>query len=125
MRIAPLAALLLLLAACDSKPSVPIPGARPAQPPAAPGANAPAAGSSDVPKGETTYYFGVRETHTNITFQSKNDLTDILGASHHATGSATINFDAGTGKLLSKVSEGPKAQASEAAADRAASKVKK
>jgi hypothetical protein len=36
-----------------------------------------------------------------------------------------IAVDAGTGKLLSKVSEGPKAQASEAAADRAASKVKK
>lgn len=36
-----------------------------------------------------------------------------------------VAVDAGTGKLLSKVSEGPKAQAAEAAADRAAAKAKK
>ena len=36
-----------------------------------------------------------------------------------------VAIDAGTGKLLSKVSEGPKAQAAEAAADRAAAKAKK
>ena len=36
-----------------------------------------------------------------------------------------VAVDAGTGKLLSKVSEGPKAQATEAAADRAAAKAKK
>lgn len=95
MRIAPLAAALLLLAACDNKP---------APTTTAPGAGgsgstaAPAAPIGDVPKGETTYYFGVKETHTNITFQSKNDLTDILGATHNVIGSATINFEAGTGK---------------------------
>lgn len=35
-----------------------------------------------------------------------------------------VAVDAGTGKVLSKVSEGPKAQATEAAADRAAAKAK-
>jgi polyisoprenoid-binding protein YceI len=95
MRIAPAVAFLALLAACDQKPSAPTP------PPASPGggtpgASAPAA-SAPAPKGDTTYYFGVRESHTNITFQSKNDLTDILGASHNVVGSATINFEAGSG----------------------------
>jgi polyisoprenoid-binding protein YceI len=95
MRIAPLA-LLALLAACDNKPAAPAPppsttGAAPA------GAAAPAA-AAEAPKGDTTFYFGVRETHTNITFQSKNDLTDILGSTHNIVGNATINFEAGTGK---------------------------
>lgn len=36
-----------------------------------------------------------------------------------------VAIDAGTGKLLSKVSEGPKAQAAEVAADLAAAKAKK
>ena len=36
-----------------------------------------------------------------------------------------VAVDAGTGKLLSKVSEGPKAQAAETAADRAEAKAKK
>ncbi len=36
-----------------------------------------------------------------------------------------VAVDAGTGKLLSKLSEGPKAQANEAAADLAAAKAKK
>jgi polyisoprenoid-binding protein YceI len=100
MRIAPLA-LLALLAACDNKPAststTPAPSGAPS---AAPAAAAPAA---DAPKGETTYYFGVRETHTNITFQSKNDLTDILGSTHNVVGSATINFDAGSGKCALSV----------------------
>ncbi|HVE39197.1 MAG TPA: YceI family protein [Planctomycetota bacterium] len=96
MRIAPLA-LLTLLAACDNKPAAtstttPPPSTTSS---AAPAAAAPAA---DAPKGETTYYFGVRETHTNITFQSKNDLTDILGATHNVVGNAAIDFDAGKGK---------------------------
>ena len=97
MRILPLLIGLTLLAACDNKPS----GSTPPQ--SKPDGNAmmappPSAPAPDAPKGETTYYFGVRETHTNITFQSKNDLTDILGASHNVVGSATIDFAAGTGK---------------------------
>lgn len=93
MRIAALAAALALLAACDNKP---------ASTSGAPGTTASgttgASAAAEGPKGEMTYYFGVRETHTNITFQSKNDLTDILGASHNVIGSATINFEAGSGK---------------------------
>ncbi|MBV8878911.1 MAG: YceI family protein [Planctomycetaceae bacterium] len=96
MRTLPLLFGLALLAACDNKPAG---TATPASPsPAAAGAGAPAPASSEAPKGETTYYFGVKETHTNITFQSKNDLTDILGASHNVVGSAAIDFVAGSGK---------------------------
>ncbi|MBI3857247.1 MAG: YceI family protein [Planctomycetes bacterium] len=95
MRTASLAALVLLLAACDNKATT---GAPPAPPGGGGGtaSTAPAAPSA-APAGETTYFFGVRESHTNITFQSKNDLTDILGASHNVVGSAKINFEAGTG----------------------------
>jgi len=85
---------LLLLAACDNKPAAP-PSTTSTTPEGAAMAPAP---SADLPKGELTYYFGVRDTHTNITFQSKNDLTDILGASHNVVGSAVIDFGAGTGK---------------------------
>lgn len=96
MRISALAALLALVAACDTKNSS---NGTPSQPAGSTANSVPStpAPSSDAPKGETTYYFGVRETHTNITFQSKNDLTDILGTTHHVTGSATINFDSGSG----------------------------
>jgi len=97
MRIAVAVTLLTLLAACDNKPATPSTTAPATTSGSTPGST-PAAASSDLPKGETTYYFGVRETHTNITFQSKNDLTDILGASHNVVGSATINFAAGSGK---------------------------
>src|SRR5579862_5781755 len=96
MKSLPVLLGLALLAACDSK------SASPTSPPTAPKADdhammAPPASTGAAPKGETTYFFGVKETHTNITFQSKNDLTDILGASHHVIGSATIDFAAGAG----------------------------
>src|SRR5580765_5712524 len=101
MRILPLLLGLTLLAACDNNPALSTPEAPPpteqgmgvkmGPPPKAPAA-------ADTPQGDTTFYFGVKETHTNITFQSKNDLTDILGASHNVIGSAVINFGAGTGK---------------------------
>jgi polyisoprenoid-binding protein YceI len=95
MRIATLAAVLaLLIAGCDNKPAPTSTSSGGSSTAAAPAPGA----AADVPKGETTYYFGVRETHTNITFQSKNDLTDILGASHNVVGSAAIDFDAGSGK---------------------------
>jgi polyisoprenoid-binding protein YceI len=91
MRYAALAAVLLIAVACDNKPP----------PPSNTSTNTTSSGApvaaSPAPKGPTTYYFGVRESHTNITFQSKNDLTDILGASHVAVGSATIDFDAVSG----------------------------
>src|SRR5579863_5138226 len=95
MRTVTFLSLLALITGCDTKSSPPAP--------AAPGGTssataAPAAASAATPQGEQTFYFGVRESHTNITFQSKNDLTDILGASHTVTGSATIDFGAGTGR---------------------------
>ncbi len=86
---------LLLLAACDNKPA---PTTTPGTTPDAPKTAAAPAAAAEAPKGEQVYYFGVRDTHTNITFQSKNDLTDILGASHNVVGGATIDFGAGTGK---------------------------
>jgi polyisoprenoid-binding protein YceI len=98
MRTLPLLLGLALLAACDAKSG-------PAAPPStstldkAPSPAAPAAATAaEAPKGETTFYFGVKETHTNIAFQSKNELTDILGATHNVVGSATIDFTAGAGK---------------------------
>jgi polyisoprenoid-binding protein YceI len=97
MRTRSLIAGLLLLAACDNKPAPTT--TTPATPPPAEGAAmAPAPAAAEAPKGEQVYYFGVRDTHTNITFQSKNDLTDILGASHNVVGGATIDFGAGSGK---------------------------
>ena len=91
---------LVLLAACDQKPaaSTPPPPRPEGSAMSGPPASAPGLAAPDAPKGETTYYLGVKETHTHITFQSKNDLTDILGASHVVVGSATIDFAAGTGK---------------------------
>jgi polyisoprenoid-binding protein YceI len=91
MRYAALAAVLLMSVACDNKPAAP--GGSGTTTTSGTTAATPAA----APKGETTYYFGVRESHTNITFQSKNDLTDILGASHVVVGNAKIDFDAGSG----------------------------
>jgi len=85
---------LALLAACDNKPA----GTTTTPGTTAPAGEAMAPAPASTGGGETTYYFGVKETHTNITFQSKNDLTDILGASHNVIGNATINFDAGSGK---------------------------
>jgi polyisoprenoid-binding protein YceI len=95
MRTRSLIAGLLLLAACDNKPAP----TTPTTPTPAEGvAMAPQTPAADAPKGEQTYYFGVKDTHTNITFQSKNDLTDILGASHNVVGSAAVDFAAGSGK---------------------------
>src|SRR5947209_6001057 len=97
MRTRSLLAGLLLLAACDNKPAPT--SASPTTPPPSEGAAmAPAPAAAQAPKGEQLYYFGVRDTHTKITFQSKNDLTDILGDSHNVVGTATIDFAAGTGK---------------------------
>jgi polyisoprenoid-binding protein YceI len=96
MRTLPLLLGLALLVACDNKSATPT--ANPGTPnPEDHAMMAPPASTGGAPAGETTYYFGIRETHTNITFQSKNDLTDILGASHNVVGKATINFGAGSG----------------------------
>ena len=96
MRILPVLLGLVLLAACDTKSAAPTATPSSAKPEEH-ALMAPPASSPGVPQGATTYYFGVKETQTNITFQSKNDLTDILGASHNVVGSATIDFAAGTG----------------------------
>jgi polyisoprenoid-binding protein YceI len=97
MRNVALAAFVALLAACDNKPTSTT--VTPSQGGSMVSTSSTAAATgTEAPKGETTYYFGVRETHTNVTFQSKNDLTDILGTTHNVSGSATINFEGGTGK---------------------------
>lgn len=102
MRILPLFLGLAILAACDNKPSTPT-MPTPDKGSSGGGGDGPAmapklSSGSELPKGETTFYFGVKETLTNVAFQSKNDLTDILGESHVVQGSATIDFAAGSGK---------------------------
>jgi polyisoprenoid-binding protein YceI len=94
MRIAAIAAVLALLVACDTKTSTPT-----ATPSTAPTGTSTGAGTaaSAVPKGETTYFFGFNPVHNKVTFHSKNDISDILGSSSYVNGSATINFEAGTG----------------------------
>jgi polyisoprenoid-binding protein YceI len=56
-----------------------------------------AAGLTAHPKGETTYHFGANPAHTKIQFESKTNVTNILGQSNLCSGSATIDFDAGKG----------------------------
>jgi polyisoprenoid-binding protein YceI len=91
MRTAALAAVLALLVACDTK--LPAPTTTSTVTTTSTGSGTAAA----VPKGQTTYYFGVKPTHTTVTFQSKNDISDILGSTSYLTGSAAIDFEAGTG----------------------------
>jgi polyisoprenoid-binding protein YceI len=84
--------LLALLAGCDAKPGAPAPAPTGSQ--AAPGASAVPAG---LPKGEATYHFGADLARTKITFESKPEVTNILGSTNRVTGSAAIDFDAGKG----------------------------
>src|SRR5260221_2536861 len=53
--------------------------------------------------GKTTYHFGAAQNRTNITFESKADLETIIGSSQSIEGSATINWEAGTGKVALSV----------------------
>lgn len=57
-----------------------------------------AAGLTAHPKGETTYFFGANPARTKITFESKTNVTNILGQSNLCTGSMTVDFDAKTGR---------------------------
>ena len=82
---------LLLLAACDPRASTPI------APPMGAKAGHASAAEASLPKGEHTYYFGSDFSRTTITFESKTEITNILGTTNRVTGSATIDFDAGKG----------------------------
>ena len=92
MRTAAVAAVLALLVACDNKTSTPTAPTTPTGTTST-GASSP----SSVPKGQTTYHFGVRPTHTKVTFQSKNAISNILGESNNVVGNATIDFEGGVG----------------------------
>ena len=48
--------------------------------------------------GEKTYYFGSADRHTTIQFESKSSVGTIVGRTNKISGSATIDFEAGTGK---------------------------
>ena len=86
--------LLTLLAACsDGTPAAP---AGPA-PAAAKPAEAPAAAAAALPKGETTYYFGANPARTKVIFESKTNVTNILGQTNLCSGSVTVDFDKGAG----------------------------
>jgi polyisoprenoid-binding protein YceI len=94
MRIAAVAAVLALLVACDNKTSTPpSTGTSPGTTTSSGASPTPAA----VPKGLTTYFFGVGANNTHVTFQSKNAISDILGDTPYVSGSAAIDFEAGTG----------------------------
>src|SRR5262245_31488374 len=88
-------ALLATLCACDNKPSAAA-AAAPSAPSA--GSASPSMAADPLPKGETTYYFGGSEAMDDISFSSKTEITNIIGHTHKVSGSATIDFDAGTGK---------------------------
>lgn len=100
MKRATLLAILTAAAACDA-------GTPSASGPVAPGPAAPAAGTSApadaLPKGEITYYFGTSEARTTITFESKTEITNILGKTTKVDGSATIDFEKGTGRCHLRV----------------------
>lgn len=49
------------------------------------------------PKAETVYYFGAHTTRTKVTFESKTNVTNILGQTNLCSGSAAIDFDAKKG----------------------------
>jgi polyisoprenoid-binding protein YceI len=94
MRTAALAAVLALLAACDNKTSTPTSTGSSSGTPTSSGSSPT---PSAAPKGVTTYFFGVKPTHTKVTFHSKNDISDILGDTSFLSGSAAIDFEGGTG----------------------------
>ncbi len=83
--------LTLLLGCPDSS--------KPPAPPPVVVAPSPAAGAQGaaVPKGPMTYYFGASEAKSNVTFTSKTAITNIMGTTNIVQGSATIDFEAGTG----------------------------
>ena len=56
----------------------------------------PAAAPTSHPKGLTSYYFGANPARTRISFESKTNVTNILGRSSDCSGSATVDFEAGT-----------------------------
>ncbi len=80
-------ALVATLAACDSKTPAASSSGAPA--PAASGA------AAAFPKGEMTFYFGGNPALTNVTFESKTEVTNILGTTNRVSGSASVDFDAG------------------------------
>lgn len=53
--------------------------------------------------GESTYHFGVNESRTNISFVSKADIETIVGTTHAISGSATVDWDAGTASVKLEV----------------------
>lgn len=60
-------------------------------------APAAAAALTAHPKGEATYYFGANPARTKITFESKTNVTNILGQTNLCSGSVTLDPDKGTG----------------------------
>lgn len=92
MRLLAAFALVATLAACDSKTPAATAGSS---------SGTPTAGASGAPatfpKGETTFHFGGNPALTNITFESKTEVTNILGTTNRVSGSATVDLEAGKG----------------------------
>lgn len=54
-------------------------------------------GAAEAPQGPATYYFGAADALTTITFSSETSVTNIMGSTRKVSGSATIDFEKGTG----------------------------
>jgi polyisoprenoid-binding protein YceI len=88
--------ILGLFCVCLAISLAQLPSKAPAKPADAP-AEVPAGAPTDHPKGLANYYFGANPARTRISFESKTNVTNILGQSNDCTGSAAIDFDAGKG----------------------------
>ncbi len=78
-----------LLAACDERPMAAA---------AAPAGPAPRAAAASPPAAEATYHFGTAEPRTLVQFESRTSVGTLVGTSRRLRGSATIDFEAGTGR---------------------------
>jgi polyisoprenoid-binding protein YceI len=90
-------ALVSALAACDQKSGTPASGGPASPGGGTPGMTAPAPAAAALPAGEHVYYFGADLSRTKIDFESKTEVTNIIGTTNRVSGNATIDFDQGKG----------------------------
>ncbi|HYF00055.1 MAG TPA: YceI family protein [Planctomycetota bacterium] len=89
---------LLMVAGCGEQPSSSSTSST-ASSSASTASTSDAAGAAkiELPKSKMTYYFGANPARTIIKFESKTNVTNIVGKSNMISGEATIDFGAGDG----------------------------